>query len=203
MADKPKRDEFEIFRELEPKIREIWSRCPPMTEDQALAEVMRLVSNTERRKREVLRKQELEEKINLAMADLIPRAPRWKEKKLVAEFVKLRPLRLYHRIDFTSPPDPRWSLPPPQTGRRRRPPMAKEERAVLSVMPDAERAFVEIEWFLTKCYPDQIKKAIRDRAYEFAAAQFGIRDAETLRKYCKRSAGERQRLWPRPKITFP
>jgi hypothetical protein len=172
-----------------------------MTEDEALAEVMRLVSDTKRQKGFARWQQEVEEKINAALIDLIARAPRWKEKKAAAEFVQLRPLKLYHVIDFTTPPDPRWSLPPPQTGRRRRPPMAKEERAVLSVMPDAERAFTEIEWFLTKCYyPKQKKSAIRDRAFEFAAAQFGIRDAETLRKYCKRSAGERQRLWPRPKI---
>ena len=91
-------------------------------------------------------------------------------------------------------------LSPPRTGRRGRP---KGESAEQSVMPDAEAAVAEIQWFLTKLYhPRQKKGAIRARAIELAAEEFGL-ESETLRKYCKRSAGERQRLSPRPKIDLP
>jgi hypothetical protein len=42
-------------------------------------------------------------------------------------------------------------------------------------MLDAERAFAEIEWFLARAYPAEKKKAIRDRAFKFAASSSASR----------------------------
>ena len=188
-----------LVRELEQKIREINARPPPVTDDEIQAEeqerqkVTREFLEKESQLREAIRKRELDEEIRETMRHLLPLAPDWKDEQAVAKFAKLRPLRLVPVIDLDSPPYPE------RTERRGAP---KGERAFLSVMPDAERAFVEIEWFLTELYPKQTKKAIKDRAYALAAAQFEI-EPETLRKYCKRSSGERQRLWPRPKISLP
>jgi hypothetical protein len=116
------------------------------------------------------------------------RAPRWRDKQRVREFVRLRPLRLIPLMQV-----------PVRTGRRGRP----REGAYRSAMPAAERAFVEITWFLTKCYYPTIRKpAIRRRALEFAAAEFGTSELK-MGDYWRRHASERQRLWPKPSIDLP
>jgi hypothetical protein len=198
-----------LERELAQKICEINGRSPPVTDDereQEISKVAREFCEKERRLREAIRKRELEKEVREAMNRLIPLAPKWENKKAVAEFAKLRPLRLVPVIDLESPPYPQ------RTGVSGRP---KGERAFRSVMPDAERAVVEIKWFLTQVYLRQakegeirkMKNAIRKMAFELAAEQFEIEESE-LQKYWKSSGGERKgkgwsrRFWPRPKITI-
>lgn len=191
--------------ELNQKMREIYSRPPPVTDEEVQADaqerrkVVRDIVVKERRIRGVALKLEAEKKIREAMNRLIPHAPKWKDEKAVAEFVKLRPLRLAPVIDLESPPYPQ------RTGIHGRP---EGERAFLSVMPHAERAFVEIEWYSTQVYLWQAKKgairkmknAIRERSFELAAAELRT-TPEKLKDYRKRSIGERggfRRFWPRP-----
>jgi hypothetical protein len=136
------------------------------------------------------------QRAGLEIERLRPLAPPWRNKATVAEFVKARPVRIVPVYDLNVP------LYPEQETRVGRPKASPE----LSVMPDAERAYTEIKWFLTEIYygegirPNrQRKNEINDRSFEFAAAQFEM-EPETLRKYCIRSGGERQRLWPRPRL---
>jgi hypothetical protein len=75
----------------------------------------------------------------------------------------------------------------------------KQERAALSVLPDAERAYAEIVGFFKWIYPDQSKPDISDRAFRLAARQFGIK-TNTLVTYWRRSENNRRRLSPRPEI---
>ena len=191
-------DEIErkaLTAEFEHNILELYNRQPRITDEEIWhQEKLKIFREFSKKEHQIFWQRNEDRKILEAMALLRPHAPDWKNEQEVAKFVKLRPLMLLPVIDLESPPYPE------RTGSEGRP---KGERAFLSVMPDAERAFVEIEWFLTELYPKQKKTAIRNRAYELAAAEFGIADTVTLTNYCKRSRSERQRLWPRPKITLP
>jgi hypothetical protein len=91
---------------------------------------------------------------------------------------------------------------PPRPQRTAKPGRPKAESLERNPLPAAEMAVVEVRWFLTKLYPQQKKGTIKARAIELVAEEFRIK-RKTLRKYCfGRSAGERQRLGPRPWIDW-
>ena len=89
------------------------------------------------------------------------------------------------------------------------------DRAALSVMVDAEMAYVEIFAFLKFQFPSRPDSEISDKAFELAANEFGIQaprpiskkrkgipsestPGEALRTYWNRK--DRHRLSPRPEI---
>jgi hypothetical protein len=90
---------------------------------------------------------------------------------------------------------------------KHRPKQTKIERALLSVLPDAERAYVEIREYLKACCPGQstidIGQStidIRDIAITLAAEQFKLNE-ESLRNYINRADSDPSRLTPR--VRFP
>jgi hypothetical protein len=83
-----------------------------------------------------------------------------------------------------------------------RPKKSIEKRRMASRLPDAELMYREVVKFLKHHYPGvmpRVKGAtIHDRAIEWTAARFEIKNEATLSIYVSRPAGDRRRLWPRP-----
>jgi hypothetical protein len=156
-------------------------------------------------------------------------APNWNDERAVADWVARRPLRLVtvyivnskeerHRLaiedakagDFYALEDMIRSgerlsaeareLIANNLGKvTKKKPDPRKLTHELSKNPDAERAFVEIEYRLKQGFPERSNGEIKDRAFALAAEQFKMNE-ETLRYYEARSAGHPRRLSPKPEL---